>query len=141
MEDYVDIKDLVLPFEENEEEAVYDYGMSEEEVDAAFNAHQAAQKANTAALVNSYVSSGMDLTTSIISAIQSGKASKEATKQLELQLQLLREQNKKGTQINDYATLLALMEQQQKSSKTGTYIAIGCGVALLGVLAYLCLKK
>lgn len=96
---------------------------------------------NTATLVNSYVTSGLDLTTSIISAIQSGKASKEQTKQLELQLQLLQEQNAKGTQINDYATLMALMEQQKKSSKTGTYIAIGCGAALLGVLAYLAFKK
>lgn len=96
---------------------------------------------NTATLVNSYVTSGLDLTTSIISAIQSGKASKEQTKQLELQLQLLQEQNAKGTQINDYATLMALMEQQKKSSKIGSYIAIGCGAALLGVLAYLAFKK
>jgi|GEM_PF-5107952 hypothetical protein len=92
-------------------------------------------------LVNSYVTSGMDLTTSIISAIQSGKASKEATKQLELQLQMLREQNSQGNNVTDYETLLALMNQQQKKSNTGMYIAIGCGVAALSLLVVLALKK
>ena len=124
-----------------DEESVDDFGLTDKQQKEIFNNYQTNNNTNTAALVNSYVTSGMDLTTSIISAIQSGKASKEQTKQLELQLQLLQEQNKKGTQINDYATLLALMEQQQKSSKTGTYIAIGCGAALLGLLAYLAFKK
>lgn len=102
--------------------------------------NQTSQSADTATLVNSYLNMGVDLATSITSAIASKQASEAQTEQLRLQLQLLEEQNKKGNNITDYNQLLALMESQKKSN-TGTYIAIGCGAALLGLLAYLAFKK